>query len=1197
MRAKIVSITVGKSLLNLTCQLIIGCGLLLSGLWILRAPLVQWIVNQPLPGGWSLTAREVSSDSITHWRLAELSLHKDAQSYFNFKGVELNWNPAYLWRGKFSVNRLHIDSATIFTAQKHSSQPAGLPNLAALPSLDLHDVHIQHLSINDGTVAPAIKSTQTNLTQTLNAQDYALSGNLQMRWGDVLLNLNAQLKNPQGDVVAQVNTRALNNTQWEISGFIDEPAEGMLAVHFGLPAQQALRAQANIAIEYWDKRYQINLTQLQFPWQQHTLAANGTLWLDNTFTHLEIGDLLVNTDGKAQRIQALITPGDQRITAQLNQLPLNLLSPWSPFDGGEASGDINFYRQSATAHIQLDAKVRMHSRYGGWPLEMSGVLAFSPERILTIKDAKVIWGAGNLRTALSGGGDFDLLGERNNLRIQGENFSYQHLRKLPINWLNQPQGVLARELHQLEFSADISQLRLTGPLKNPQITYNLDAKTRYRQHDFALHLQGEGNLSGAKLVATRAQQGEGVIDIQGTLKWTQPGNNLALRFSQWGQAFWPVYHLQALSDAQARVDGQAQLTGTLLAPIIDTQLTLSGQLPLRRWASFSLTNNARYQYSFARPWPKGLSLLDAQNIAFQIEATQRLQLTGTASHTKLDLALNCPQWDHELNQLLGLPLAAGTGNFSLKLSGTPSAPKAWGQWQYQVANTGAVPSTSAAPSTSATPSTSAASPNTALSTNTAPSTSAAPLVWRGELNTDLDNVTLNSQLNEADKNLASVQVSIPSNNFAQAAQLDAQIALNADLAASRLFIDGWRFGSGGQFNFTARVKGTATAPNIIGTAQIKDGYFADKNLGIELQKINVQLGLQGNALAVQTGSAEDKEKGRVKLAGGCTVIYPNSQCALQLNLDHLKIINNRQISSQASGEILASLHQQQIKLTGALTLSPTALTLANNFGSNIRELTVEETRQRAQYSAGLAWPSPLVDIQWALGSNSQVRGRGLDAQIAGTLHTQGPLNDLAYNGNFYTSKGTMELFNKRFVLGTGEIRVAPRQIYLNIPATYQSRVGSGEDFTIQARLYGDANQLKLDLNSTPSLPADEILARLIFGKQIQTITPFEGIQLAAAVQTLRAGDGFNLMDSARAMLGVDRLNIDSQKNTDGTTGVNVGVGKYISDKVYLEIQRTPNPNTPWQGQIEVELTPSVNFETNTGEHGQGGAKLLWRKDY
>ncbi|HMW72671.1 MAG TPA: translocation/assembly module TamB domain-containing protein, partial [Cellvibrionaceae bacterium] len=431
----------------------------------------------------------------------------------------------------------------------------------------------------------------------------------------------------------------------------------------------------------------------------------------------------------------------------------------------------------------------------------------------------------------------------------------------------------------------------------------------------------------------------------------------------------------------------------------------------------------------------------------------------------------------------------------------------------------------------------------------------------------------------------------------QPQQLDGQLELTAKLAASRLMLDNRRYPTSGDLQVNLALGGTADAPTVDGQINISAGSFADKLLGIELTDINVNLAVTHNQLSVQQGTAKDSGAGTLALSGGCPEIYPAAACQLNLALAGLQIINNRQLEAKATGDIKATLQERQLALSGALNLSPTTLKLSNAFGSSIKELVVEEINKRGQKPTGAFWPSPLIDVQWQLGANSQVRGRGLEAQVEGTLRTQGPLNQLAYNGNFYTTKGTLELFNKRFILDTGDIRLAPGQIYLDMPAHYESRVNSGEDLTIQARLQGDLNHLNLDLRSTPTLPPDEVLARLIFGKRIETITPFEGLQLAAAVNQLRAGDGFNLMDSTRSLLGVDRLKIDSEKNTDGSTGVNVGVGKYISDKVYVEIQRTPNPNTPWQGQIEVELTPSVNFESNTGQNGQGGAKLLWRRDY
>jgi hypothetical protein len=63
------------------------------------------------------------------------------------------------------------------------------------------------------------------------------------------------------------------------------------------------------------------------------------------------------------------------------------------------------------------------------------------------------------------------------------------------------------------------------------------------------------------------------------------------------------------------------------------------------------------------------------------------------------------------------------------------------------------------------------------------------------------------------------------------------------------------------------------------------------------------------------------------------------------------------------------------------------------------------------------------------------------------------------------------------------------------------------------------------------------------------------------------------------------------------SGVNVGIGKYLTEKVYLELGRTPNPSQPWKGNLEIELTPSINLESSTGgRKGIEGAKLKWKRD-
>ena len=82
------------------------------------------------------------------------------------------------------------------------------------------------------------------------------------------------------------------------------------------------------------------------------------------------------------------------------------------------------------------------------------------------------------------------------------------------------------------------------------------------------------------------------------------------------------------------------------------------------------------------------------------------------------------------------------------------------------------------------------------------------------------------------------------------------------------------------------------------------------------------------------------------------------------------------------------------------------------------------------------------------------------------------------------------------------------------------------------------------------------------------------------------------------MLGIDTLSIESAATEDGQSGVIVGIGKYLNERVHLDLERTPNPSQPWKGNLEIELTPSINLECSIGGRtGIGGTKLKRKRDY
>jgi translocation and assembly module TamB len=85
---------------------------------------------------------------------------------------------------------------------------------------------------------------------------------------------------------------------------------------------------------------------------------------------------------------------------------------------------------------------------------------------------------------------------------------------------------------------------------------------------------------------------------------------------------------------------------------------------------------------------------------------------------------------------------------------------------------------------------------------------------------------------------------------------------------------------------------------------------------------------------------------------------------------------------------------------------------------------------------------------------------------------------------------------------------------------------------------------------------------------------------------------FDPIGSAPDMLGIVTLPIESAATEDGQSGINVGIGKYLNENISLELEHTPNPSQPWKGNLEIELTPSINLESSTGgQTGIESAKL------
>src|SRR5690606_38923738 len=139
--------------------------------------------------------------------------------------------------------------------------------------------------------------------------------------------------------------------------------------------------------------------------------------------------------------------------------------------------------------------------------------------------------------------------------------------------------------------------------------------------------------------------------------------------------------------------------------------------------------------------------------------------------------------------------------------------------------------------------------------------------------------------------------------------------------------------------------------------------------------------------------------------------------------------------------------------------------------------------------------------------------------------------------------------------------------------------------TAIVRVTGKASDPKFAFESTPPLPQDEVLSRLIFDKPLDQLSPMQVAQLSMEVARLGGiGGGPGLLDELRRGLGVDVLEVsgDSDKNTAA-----VSAGKYVNDNVYVGVKQSSDGTS----SAVVDFNVTKNIQLRGEVDSEGASKM------
>lgn len=439
---------------------------------------------------------------------------------------------------------------------------------------------------------------------------------------------------------------------------------------------------------------------------------------------------------------------------------------------------------------------------------------------------------------------------------------------------------------------------------------------------------------------------------------------------------------------------------------------------------------------------------------------------------------------------------------------------------------------------------------------------------------------------------------------AEASAAPFRVAINRQKPIrGRVFADGevkplWDLLVGGERELAGHVRldgtlgGTLNDVRTRGEASVDDGRFSDGATGLTLRNLILRATLTDNVINVTRATGADGHGGS---ATGSGRISQDGVSTFKLDLTGFRLIDNDQATAAASGQVTLDRDVAgKVRLAGKLLVERADVSARTPTPSGVVPMDVIEVNKpvdlrAAQQAVARQGLSVNLDVTLTAPRRIYLRGRGLDVELSLDAHVGGTTNRPVLSGVARVVRGDYDFAGKRFEFderGVVYLATSPRDIRLSLSATRDD-----PSLTAVVSIRGTAAKPEITLSSTPTLPNDEVLSNVLFGRSASQLSPLEAAQLASALSSLAGGGGFDVIGNLRTFAGLDRLAVGG----GGESGMTISGGKYLTEDVYLEL--TGGGREGPSAQVEWRVRKNLSIISKLASQGDGKLAVRWRKDY
>lgn len=427
---------------------------------------------------------------------------------------------------------------------------------------------------------------------------------------------------------------------------------------------------------------------------------------------------------------------------------------------------------------------------------------------------------------------------------------------------------------------------------------------------------------------------------------------------------------------------------------------------------------------------------------------------------------------------------------------------------------------------------------------------------------------------------------------------------------------GWRLR--GTLDANATLTGTRKLPQWRGTLLAKDLAVRSVADGIDFQQGSLSARLEGQQLHIDDFTlfgAGGAAGGQVKVTGVAewltdtkptATLAQHVQISLEADARALRLSTRSDRRLTVSGHLSAQLRDSRLTLRGKLTADQAVLTLPSESAPALGDDVVvrpsaaqalqdaSTQRSRAPAADPAKRPAdpftPDIQVTLDLGPSFQVRGRGLETRLAGTLELQATGTEKpTLIGTVRTVRGTYQAYGQRLDIEQGVLIFFgqadnPALNILAIRPKISQRVG--------VQVLGTALSPVVRLYAEPELPEAEKLSWLVLGRSASG-SGGEAALLQQAALALLGGDGQSPSASLTQALGLDELSFRAG-SSDTTGGATVTLGKRLGNDFYVAYE-SGLAGTMGVFTIFYDLSRRLTLRAQTG--AQSSIDLIWTLRY